>query len=257
MSRLIAPNGICKQCRLPARLCKSHILPEFVYRDFYDEQHTYAEFSGTADVRNRKHRKGIWERILCTGCERRFQSYEDYACNLIFNNLSVSFPMSDGGIVFHNIDYPKLKSFQLSLLWRAGVSSQPMFRHVKLGPYEEQLRQRLLSCSAVPPGDFPCTMQAIVDRGSHLKGLMMEVVPLKIDRDRSTLYPFVFGGYYCVFLVRTGIRELPPDVSLTENQLRVGQIDVSQIPALFDLFVRVHKQGKFRDFKHTTQRNRT
>lgn len=257
MSRVTARNTVCRLCRQPRQLCKSHILPEFVYREVYDERHTFAEFSGTPNERNRRHRKGIWERILCTACERRFQSHEDYACKLIFNNPSVSFPRPEGGMVFHDIDYPRLKLFQLSLLWRAGVSSQSMFRHVKLGPYEEQLRQRLLCSGSSPPGDFPCTMEAIVDRGAHLKGLMMEAVPMKTDRDRSTVYPFVFGGYYWGFLVRAGLREPPPEISLTETRLRIGQIDVSQIPGLFDLFVRAQKQGKFRDFEQAARTNVT
>lgn len=243
----------CRLCGETRALCKSHILPEFVYRGIYDEHHTFAEFSGTAGERNRRHRKGIWERLLCIGCERAFQEYEDYACKLIFDNPTVVFPRVDGDLIVDGIDYLRLELFQLSLLWRASVSTQRMFRHVKLGPYEEVLRKVLLAGSRVHPGDFSCTMEAIVDRGSHLKELLMEVAPMKTHTDRSTLYPFVFGGYYTVFLARTGISNPPAEISLTENRLRIGQIDVSVVPGLFDLFARASVQGKFRHFERAAQ----
>ncbi len=228
-------------------------MPEFVYRGIYDEHHTFAEFSGTPGERNRRHRKGIWERLLCTGCERTLQEYEDYACKLIFGNPTVVFPRADGNLIVEGIDYLRLKLFQLSLLWRASVSTQRMFRHVKLGPYEEVLRKALLARSHVHPGDFSCTMEAIVDRGCHLKELLMEVAPIKTRADRSTLYPFVFGGYYTVFLTRTGVSNPPEEISLRENRLRIGQIDVSIVPGLFDLFARASVQGRFRDFERVAQ----
>lgn len=42
-------------------------------------------------------------------------------------------------------DYEKLKLFFLSVLWRAGVSKQQLFNKVQLGPYEEKLKQVVLS----------------------------------------------------------------------------------------------------------------
>ena len=156
------------------QLCKSHILPEFVYKGIYDKSHKYYTFTGTAGERNRRSRKGAWEYLLCRECEDRFQTHEDYAYNLFCSSdAALSFPTGPVGGILADINYTSLKRFQLSILWRSSVTTNTMFRYVSLGPYEEPLRQILLHNDYVPPDAFPCSMDATIDRGTHVRAVLI------------------------------------------------------------------------------------
>lgn len=241
----------CRLCHRSLHLCNSHILPEFVYKDVYDASHKYYEITGTADERNRRRRKGAREYLLCRDCEDRFQVHEDYAYKMLFsNNTVLSFPTGDGKAIITDINYESLKLFQLSILWRSSVTTNDMFRHVKLGPYEEPLRQILLRNDYVPPDAFPFSMAAALDRGTHVKAVIMEPIRRRIQVDNSSVYCFLFGGYYWVFHVsinKSMSRIFTP--SLDIQRLEIDEIEITQVPGFTGLFVRATKQGKFKAFE--------
>jgi len=60
------------------------------------------------------------------------------------------------------IDYKLFKLFQLSLLWRAGVSDRPIFKEVALGRHQEILRRMLLDDDPGESHKYGCIMLAAI-----------------------------------------------------------------------------------------------
>ena len=113
---------LCKLCQHSRDLCRSHIIPEFLFKPLYsDKKHQFIQMSGSSNVR--KVQKGFKEKLLCRECEDRLNKWETYAAKVLFGGVEIGFEQMQDRILLHNVDYKKFKVFELSLIWRAGVSS--------------------------------------------------------------------------------------------------------------------------------------
>jgi hypothetical protein len=112
--------------------------------------------SSERGYRKKRVRIGIYdEGILCIDCEKLFQPWDDYAKQFLLSEPAAEKHVSDElgkklALFIKNIDYPKLKLFFLSVLWRASVSTHEFFRHVRLGPHEPTIGNMIKSNA---PGD--------------------------------------------------------------------------------------------------------
>jgi hypothetical protein len=120
---------------VPCRLCGdlkpleySHVLPEFVYKPLYDDKHEFLSVAANGTAITEEHDKGYREWLLCRSCEDSFSRWEDHGARVLGNALPQLRVATPGEIVRVAADYEKLKLFQLSLLWRATVASEPTFR---------------------------------------------------------------------------------------------------------------------------------
>jgi hypothetical protein len=126
----------CALCLLERDLRRSHIFPEFFYKPMYNEGR-YFQISTNPSQKIIPRQKGIWETLLCQKCEGRLSQLEDYARRVLYGGTEISITQHPGKIIIHDLDYTRFKLFQMSLLWRAGVSKRPEFKNVSLGPHEE------------------------------------------------------------------------------------------------------------------------
>lgn len=65
---------------------RSHLLPEWMYKDMYNDRHKLVN----VDIKNekvKKEQKGLYDEIICSGCESRSQQYDRYA-SLILTSRS-------------------------------------------------------------------------------------------------------------------------------------------------------------------------
>ena len=74
----------CALCLLQKPLLNSHIVPEFMYREYiYETQNGVKEkFMGVSRDEFdsvRTYGKGLTEELLCVDCELRFSRFENYA----------------------------------------------------------------------------------------------------------------------------------------------------------------------------------
>jgi len=69
-------NGVCRLCLKPSILRNSHILPEFLYSEVYDEKHRGIAVSQERDT---VFQKELREYLLCQSCETKLSRYEKYA----------------------------------------------------------------------------------------------------------------------------------------------------------------------------------
>lgn len=135
----------CALCLKDAELCRSHVIPEFLYESLYDEKHRLHVLSVLPDQPNWREQKGLRERLLCEACEQLLSPWERYASLVLKGGVPLAY-RREGNVVFiSGLDYRQFKLFQLSVLWRAGISSLPFFSKVKLGKHAETLRKCLLT----------------------------------------------------------------------------------------------------------------
>lgn len=164
-------KGICKLCLVEKELVKeSHIFSEFLYTNFYDEKHKMLSFAPQSldEENSRINRipKGEYEGgLLCSNCETIISKYESYVRKFF---LGGNFAKNKKPVYKHfknikgqeftqisNVDYTNFKLFILSLIWRASISSRPLFKEISLPNYNDKLREMLYECNPGEEDDFP------------------------------------------------------------------------------------------------------
>lgn len=152
--------GTCRLCTTEnVELCRSHIFPEFLYREVYDsETKSFHVYSSAPNWRPSSRRKGIYEALLCRECEELFRDWETYACEALFNGLKTAPDIQSELFVVKGVEYKKFKLFLISLIWRAGVSGRSEFANVKLGSHEERMRQMLMTHDPGDVLDYPVAL---------------------------------------------------------------------------------------------------
>ena len=189
----------CRLCTREVAIVASHIIPEFLYQALYDGKHRFIQISVAESEGDRFKQKGLREPLLCEPCEQRISVYEDYLRRLLRGGVSFAMTPDGQHLRLSDLDYPRLKLFQLSVLWRAGISSLDPFAEVKLGPHEEPIRRMLLSNDPGQVADYGCIMSVLQNDGQMLEGLM--VPPTRARLAGQKAYRFVFGGLVFVYPV--------------------------------------------------------
>ena len=135
----------CRLCLKEATLCNSHVIPEFIYEqlNLYDEKHRFNVLSTKSGNHPTFMQKGIREKLLCKLCEEKLSKWEKYARQSMYGGECIEVITINPGYFEFQIDYAKFKLFQLSILWRVGLSTNDAFASVKLGNHEDVLRRML------------------------------------------------------------------------------------------------------------------
>jgi hypothetical protein len=210
------PN-VCALCRTTATLRRSHVIPEFLYAAVYDEAHSFLVTSTDPGVRTAIRQKGLWEYLLCDTCEGRFSAWESYT-KRVLSGEDVTISRDGESVLITPVDYARLKLFQLSVLWRAAVSSRPEFAAVELGPHEETLRQMLLAGNPGAPQEFGCVVVFPPDPKAQELFRHAIGAPTVGRYNAHRVYRFVLGMLCWVFVVSGHMKELPASLfSLTED----------------------------------------
>lgn len=125
--------SICRLCGSTAKLVDSHVLP----KSFFPLGDNPKILNVKGEEPPKRSPKGVYDQIVCESCERKFSAPDDYA----FEVLGALKPGAEPQILTLDVDYVLLKRFVISLLWRAGISSQIFYENVTLGPFESRLRE--------------------------------------------------------------------------------------------------------------------
>lgn len=153
------------------------------------------------------HQTGFWERLLCENCERRFSRYEQYASESV---LSVVLPLpqkpEDRIVTLRGLDYPRLKLFLLSLLWRVGVAKGAFFRCVDLGPHEEIMRRMLDKEDPGEPDEYGCLVAPFLPEPEiDVRQLLSQPFSTRTEGHNGCLLTFR-GFAFQFFISRHAIR---------------------------------------------------
>lgn len=190
---------ICRLCLIPAKLCASHIVPEFLYKVLYDERHRFIELPDVRKGVAIQPQKGHRERLLCVDCEGKINRYEKHIRRLFVDELPSHIPNSKRIREHPRIDYSLSKLFFLSVLWRASVSSLPIFKYVALGPHEERIRKMIWDDFAGSALDYPVSVFSLFMDGEHFRDFMAEPTYMRVDQRRC--YRLVLMGFVVLIYV--------------------------------------------------------
>lgn len=188
---------ICKLCEEESDLKNSHILPEFLYKNVYEENHRMLLISRERD---QVLQKGIREHLLCQKCETNLSKYEKYAKELIQKIPDFSRDERLGILYSGEVDYFQFKLFQLSMLWRASIATHMAFAQVNLGPHEERIRRMLEEENPGKVTDYGCLMLIVLETELLQKVLQS---PTRFTKKLygHNAYEFVTGNLTWVFVV--------------------------------------------------------
>lgn len=209
----------CKLCKKEKDLIKkSHIIPEFLYQDLYDDKHRLIKFDVIEKVngneRVSKLPQGEYEGgLLCKECDNeKIGQFETYLGNIL-NKEEIAVEqkpnckkiINDDGVEFtriENIDYKSLKLCLLSILWRASISKRPFFKDVDLGPYEEKIREQLNTETPTKDTDIPIVIMS----WNNDKETATDVIgqPVRHKEDGKTYYSIVINGFIILYYITPG-----------------------------------------------------
>lgn len=189
----------CRLCSMEKNLEKSHIIPEFFFKPVYDGLHRLNVISTIAEEINRFEQKGLRERLLCHDCEQVLSPFEDYARRFFYGGVELQMTKDRNPISIKDVNYHKLKLFQLSLLWRASVSRLRFFAKVSLpSQQEERLRKMIINRDPGEAWDYGCMMIMLTEKKQPMDGMIGQPEPLRVDGHRC--YRFVLGGCLWIFV---------------------------------------------------------
>jgi hypothetical protein len=235
----------CALCHCEASLRNSHIIPEFLYRSLYDEKHRFHQISASPEQQSIYMQKGLREHLLCDSCEQRLSIWERYVSMLLSGGVVAAGRRSGNRLHLSELDYPKLKLFQLSVLWRASVSSLAAFSQVQLGPHEEHIRSMLLEGDPGTTESYGCIMFMLMNEHELVQGLVVPPTWARLAGQKA--YRFVFGGL--VFLYVVSGSKPPHFVSehflQQEGTAIVKLQQMRELRFLVDTVAKMHKLGKF------------
>jgi hypothetical protein len=189
----------CALCREDRPLQWSHIIPEFMYRPLYDQNHRFYGVSSFPERPKRFFKKGVREKLLCGLCEQQFSRYENYACSVFFGSAASVPTRIPTGLLFRGLNYDPLKLFFMSLLWRLAVTKIEYLKGADLGPHVEPLRILL---HAEDPNDyrnFGCMVTALKWEGKHITDLIIPPVYTRFEQRR--VWAVVITGFLFNFFV--------------------------------------------------------
>lgn len=211
----------------------------------YDPKHRFLKISPEPTEKNKYVQKGLREYLLCNDCEQHINEYEKYANSAMFYEQPKSISQNHKIAVIGGIDYKLMKLFQLSILWRASVSSLETFSEIKLGLHQERLRKMVLNNIPGKYADYGCLQTAIfIERNKLATDLLMPVDLVRIKK--YTTYRFVFGGMMWLYFVTNHNNKFKhKDMFLQENgTLTITKYPIENIKYLFDYWEDLYNQGK-------------
>lgn len=198
----------CRLCKEDRPLRESHIFPEWLYKPLYDDNHRFFVLSTDVNKRRGIHPKGIYEKLLCCECEGRLSVWEGYARN-VFYDLPLKLVEDSRAVVFSGLQYTPFKLFQMSLIWRASITSRSEAHRIDLGPHTERIRKMLFEDRPGEVHEYGSILM-LPGLGQELMQQFLyppESLPTKLDGHSA--YRAVFGGLFWLFIVSNHSARLP------------------------------------------------
>lgn len=189
----------CRLCGERKKLKRSHIIPEFMYSSMYDEEHNFFVLSSNSKNGIYRKQKGDWEWLLCGDCETQLSLYERYVSLVLNGGTELQLEHDRNYIKIGLLDYQKFKLFQLSIIWRASISSRPIFNNVKLGKHEEIIRKMIFNEAPGREYEYGCILRMIFYKQKFISSFLIPPEKTRVAGD--VLYQFAFNGFWWHFHV--------------------------------------------------------
>jgi hypothetical protein len=197
----------CKLCGHNKKLLKkSHIVPEFMYKDLFDEKHRLHEvlLKPENQLKSKIRQSGGYDKnILCGNCDNKILGrLERYASLVLYGGIELtiqnnSVKNQSTYISVKGIDYRNFKLFLMSVLWKASISNLPIFKKVNLGEHEQVIRKKILTNNPGSSFEYPCAI--FTHLHNHKIPHQMIAEPGCIINGEQQIYAFLISGNLFVF----------------------------------------------------------
>ena len=163
----------------------------------------------TGKSHKQKRPTGTWDdTILCRECEKKYQHIDSNAAQILLKDFdSLKIPFNDkldtAAIQVSKEHLKSIKTFLIYTLWKASVSSREEFKSIKLGPYEERIKNDIISGK-----DFKLEEYGFI--GCYIEnpiGALMPFKRIKKDYQRCTFYCLDFSTL--MFDIKIDSRKMP------------------------------------------------
>lgn len=209
---------ICKLCGEDKKLVKAHIIPAAFYEPHMSQLSLM--FDGD-ELHPRRQPVGFYDKeILCSGCEKRFDVWDDYAFKLLHERASErkTVAASAGGLsaeIYESYDFEKLKLFFMSVLLRADLSEHFFWQHIELKQRRKTLAKYILKNRLPPKESFGVYLTRFSNSDTHPLFL-----PPDVDRvGGSVFYRFYMGR----FQFHIKVDKSPAPTEVTKVMLKRGK----------------------------------
>ena len=180
----------CRLCQVPSRLLHSHVIPRLMYRQM-------GRLAPGTPIRvdsweGRSRPGHLKEYMLCSNCEKQFSAYEQIAARFLTNLNQIKLRAHEHQIGKTSLDYPNLKLFFLSVLWRCAIARDPITRMVDLGPRLHKLTALLRANEPGKQGEFAIYLR-LLNESSMAKNIVL-TVPVQMRDASRRGYAMVGNG---------------------------------------------------------------
>lgn len=211
---------VCQLCREERKLIDAHILPRAFWRLSKPSERPAKIISDSEHPKVT--RKGVYDQtILCRDCDNLIGTLDGHAVKALLKSEPISaarLGRSVLGKCYPRADATELTKFVASVAWRASISKQRFFHRVKLGPYEEPIRQWILT-----GGERPRGIEATLAEFDRYEVPILDPHQTKTEGVR---YWVIYGDRF-VFYLKTDQRPTP--ISLRPLALTDGQPVISVV----------------------------
>lgn len=197
----------CKWClNYFDKLAKAHLIPEAFIKD-------YAGTEGrqyTVDGFSKSTKTGWYDMTInCHNCEKKFQLIDDTGIKILlrdFDKIQIPYAFHSKVCQISKSYTNDLKRFLLYTLWKCSVSSLAEFEEIKLGEYEDIIKESIIQNKVFEDDEFSFIGQY------HVNPIGFSL-PFKRDRKG-----FEGRNYYHIDLNRFGFdikidKQKTPDIT--------------------------------------------
>jgi hypothetical protein len=241
---------VCALCLKSAELHDSHIIPNAYFRRMKRDNSGKLIVFDSSDYSQARQSIESWSQyLLCGVCEQRISKWETASIKMLRKTGEEIKKSGNHGALMQGYDYPTLRLFLLSILWRASISTLSEFAEIVLpSGYEENLRQTLHLDGSDKALTMNCRMMKIVDEAKIIDATNFEniaVSPFIEPVIPNCKFTFIFGGYVSEFFVPRMPFRLNNllGVLRSEQKQFIPTIDMTELPRLMNLFVAGYQKG--------------
>lgn len=248
---------ICKLCKKESTsLENSHIIPDAFWKKVKNSSPGKKNglYLSLEKSKNQYGQDTHTEELLCWDCEQKLSNnIENYTSKLCLqnpSNIKVKIESREKSRRLTGIDYRKLKLFQMSLLWRASISTKPIYKHIKLlANEEERIRQAIYKLEPLKSHEYGCIMSLLwinSDPKSTRDTKSIITMPYTHSIGQSSFFVFIFGGFEWRFSnPRCSQSIINEELVITETgAINCPLKDVHSDPVLFESILNAYKNQK-------------
>ncbi|MFY9825032.1 MAG: restriction endonuclease [Thermoanaerobaculia bacterium] len=139
------------------------------------------------------------ERLLCSACAERINTWDDYGKTVVDSLPLENFAELEGKCVgLEGVDYPLIRLWLLSLLWRMHTAKAPVWSDIDLGSVADQIALMLATEDPGLPRQFPSWFVIPSFDGRRLSFVLQ---PDIVESGGVPLVRATLGGLIFLFLI--------------------------------------------------------